>query len=474
MQFVFTHIAKIIPLVPARVFFLAAMLFASLFVGLHAQASDASYTWILRGAKVYVAPNLTPITDGVVLVRGDKIVAVGTKASVVIPPGARESVCSGGIIAAGFQNSHVHFVGESWSSAGNQPAAELTRKLVMMLTRYGYSTVVDIASDRDNTLALRARIERGGVAGGGRGDVRGPRILTAGLPIFPPNGIPIYLDHFPREFIERLPQPADVEGAVKVVRENLDAGADGTKLFIATPQAKHIQRMPAAIARAAADETHRRGRLVFAHPTDIAGVAASVAVGVDILAHTTLGVETPWPDALRLQAIQQGMLVIPTLKLMGYELSKEKAPPTITTRMVDASVAHVRAFVAAGGQVLFGTDAGYMSDVDPTEEYVLMAKAGMTPMQILASLTTVPAERWKESNRRGRVAAELDADLVVLDADPAADECFRGQSSGCETNAHSDPECSEVHDQRCAAPHHVPDRHSGRPVNHVLQRPYGP
>ncbi|MEO8103005.1 MAG: amidohydrolase family protein [Betaproteobacteria bacterium] len=419
MQTPCRHLAKVARLAQVPFF----ILFTALFAIAPARAADEPGTWILRGAKMYAAPDLAPITDGVVLVRGDRIVAAGDKASVAIPAGARESTCSGGIIAAGFQNSHVHFVDAGWNAAGNQSAGELTQKLVTMLTRYGYSTVVDIASDRANTLALRARIERGG-AGSGWGDVRGPRILTAGLPLFPLNGIPIYLDHFSPEFLARLPQPADVEAAVKVVRENLDAGADATKLFVATPQAgRRIQRIPADIARAAADETHRRGKLVLAHPTDIAGVEASLAAGVDILAHTTLGVETPWPEALRRQVIQQGMSLIPTLKLMSYELSKEKGPvpPEISARLVDASIAHVRTFVAAGGQVLFGTDVGYMSDVDPTEEYVLMAKAGMSPMQILASLTTAPAVRWKESNRRGRVAAGLDADLVVLDADPATD-----------------------------------------------------
>jgi imidazolonepropionase-like amidohydrolase len=42
-------------------------------------------------------------------------------------------------------------------------------------------------------------------------------------------------------------------------------------------------------------------------------------------------------------------------------------------------------------------------------------------MQILASLTTAPAARWKEDARRGRVASGFDADLVVLDGDPAHD-----------------------------------------------------
>ena len=80
----------------------------------------------------------------------------------------------------------------------------------------------------------------------------------------------------------------------------------------------------------------------------------------------------------------------------------------------------MRAYAQAGGQILFGTDVGYMSEYDPTEEYRLMARA-LEPMQILASLTTAPAARWKEGERRGRVAAGQDADLAVLEADPAAD-----------------------------------------------------
>jgi imidazolonepropionase-like amidohydrolase len=50
-----------------------------------------------------------------------------------------------------------------------------------------------------------------------------------------------------------------------------------------------------------------------------------------------------------------------------------------------------------------------------------MAQAGMSPMQILASLTTTPAARWNETPRRGRIAPGMDADLVVLEADPSKD-----------------------------------------------------
>jgi imidazolonepropionase-like amidohydrolase len=68
---------------------------------------------------------------------------------------------------------------------------------------------------------------------------------------------------------------------------------------------------------------------------------------------------------------------------------------------------------------LFGTDVGGVDDYDPTDEYALMAEAGMTYRQILAALTTAPTEKFGESARLGRVAPGLAADLVVLDGDPS-------------------------------------------------------
>ena len=60
-----------------------------------------------------------------------------------------------------------------------------------------------------------------------------------------------------------------------------------------------------------------------------------------------------------------------------------------------------------------------MSDYDPSDEYTLMGQAGMSFRQILASLTTAPAERFRESKQRGRIATGLAADLVVLADDPS-------------------------------------------------------
>jgi imidazolonepropionase-like amidohydrolase len=103
----------------------------------------------------------------------------------------------------------------------------------------------------------------------------------------------------------------------------------------------------------------------------------------------------------------QNVGMIPTLKLLAGDDRK----PELLKEVQD--------YLRLGGQILFGTDAGYLADYDPSREYQLMEAAGLTWRQILASLTTNPASRFKESDVRGRVARGMAADLVVLGSDPA-------------------------------------------------------
>ena len=368
----------------------------------------------ILASKLYVAPDAPPVEDAAVVVAGGKVVAAGRAKDVAIRGAERVPACDGGVVTAGFQNSHVHFIEPEFAGAATKPADGLAAAMTDMLNRRGFTTVVDTASDLANTLALRARVERGEVAG--------PRILTAGNALFPKDGIPAYLRDLPPEFLAKLKQPATVEQALEDVKANLDAGADATKLFLMTPQGGgQYAFMAADVALAAADETHRRGLPVLAHPTDIEGVKLAIEAGVDVLVHTTLGQgRTVWDAALIEQMRAKDMALVPTLQLFPYELKREQLPPAVVEAATGDAVGQLDAYSKAGGQILFGTDVGYMHDRDPAEEYRLMARA-LSPMQILESLTTAPAARWKETERRGRVAEGQDADLVVLEGDPAAD-----------------------------------------------------
>jgi imidazolonepropionase-like amidohydrolase len=369
---------------------------------------------LLAATRLYVSPDAEPVDDAAILIVAGKIVAAGPAKDIAAGGALRLAACDGGTVTAGFQNSHVHFTEAKFADAPNRPAADLTAAMTDMLNRHGFTTVIDTTSNLANTVALRERV--------GRGAVVGPRILTAGFALYPKNGIPIYLRDMAPDFLAMLSQPASVEEALADLQANLDGGADATKLFLMTPQGDgRYAFMQPDIALAAADETHRRGLPVLAHPTDIEGINLAVEAGVDILVHTTIGEgKTVWDAPLIEQMQAKNMALVPTLMLFPYELNRAGLPQRIVDAATGDAVEQLRAYAKAGGQVLFGTDVGYMADYDPTEEYRLMARA-LSPMEILASLTTAPAARWKEGARRGRVAVGLDADLVVLDSDPAAD-----------------------------------------------------
>ena len=114
------------------------------------------------------------------------------------------------------------------------------------------------------------------------------------------------------------------------------------------------------------------------------------------------------------------MGLIPTLKLWPYELNRAGVPADIVDLVLGNGVAQTRAFADLGGQLLFGTDVGYMTDYDPTDEFVYLQRAGLTSSQVLAMLTTAPAARFGRAGT-GRLAPGLAADVVVLDGDPAQD-----------------------------------------------------
>ncbi|MFT3696715.1 MAG: amidohydrolase family protein [Kofleriaceae bacterium] len=366
--------------------------------------------YVITASRIYTAPDQPPLDHAWVEVQGDQILAVGTGQA---PDVRHDDTCSGGVITAGFQNNHVHFVAPAFVDAAKKSPAELEGPVADLTTKWGFTTVSDTSSFPGDTIPLRDRITRG--------ELRGPTIHTVGLGIYA--DIPFYLNDLPDEVKQKLPRPKTPDDAKAVVQANFAVGADSTKLFIATPMGKgEIHRLAPDVAKAAVEESHHAGKMVMVHPTDPQGVQDAVDAGVDIIVHTTIDPDpSVWSPELIHTMIAKHISVVPTLKLWSYELAKHDVPKPAVEKIVNYALVQLHDFVQAGGQVLFGTDTGYMTDHDPTDEYVLMAKAGMTPLQILASLTTNPAAKWNESDKRGRVVAKLAADLVVLDGDPATD-----------------------------------------------------
>ncbi|MDQ3280243.1 MAG: amidohydrolase family protein [Acidobacteriota bacterium] len=347
----------------------------------------------LTGATIYVDPAAEPIREGVVLIDGEMIAAVGT--AIEIPAGAQTIDCTGRTITAGFWNSHVHFFQRKWAKASELAAAELQKQLDETLTRYGFTTVFDTGSSLANTRAIRDRIERG--------EVHGPRIFTTGEALLAPEAMP------PTRILATLgiapfsgPEITDDASAVHATRTLLEAGADAIKLHLQPPPAPHLPIGESAI-RAVVETAHAAGKLVFVHPHTTADVALALRCGVDVIAHTT-PMSDPWRD------LEPRAALTPTLTLWPYVFRHDRH--ALQKQFANAAIEQLRTWISRGGRVLFGTDQGAVPD-DPRAEYDAMVQAGMTFRDILASLTTTPAEVFGEVNV-GKVAQGFAAGLVVL------------------------------------------------------------
>jgi imidazolonepropionase-like amidohydrolase len=361
----------------------------------------------LVGGAIWPAPAEASIPDGVVLVRDRKICAVGHRASIRVPKGTKTIDCFGCTIVAGFWNSHVHFFERKWANAESIPGDELGRQLQDMLTRYGFTSVFDLSSRWENTRRIRDRIASG--------EVQGPTILSTGEGLVPPGAVPSdQVLGVMGVMTTPLPEIADAAQARVAARKLLQEGVDGIKLFASTPRGAPLAE---GAIQAAVEEARGSGKPVFVHPNTGADVLAALSAGVDVIAHTTPR-SGPWDEAILALVKQRRAALTPTLSLWKYFLRHDRV--STQEQLVDTAVGQLLAWIAAGGEVLFGTDLGAV-DPDPSVEHVLMARAGMTFPQILASLTTAPAERFGVSATVGRIAPGLQADLVVLDDDPTRD-----------------------------------------------------
>src|SRR5207244_2849756 len=108
------------------------------------------------------------------------------------------------------------------------------------------------------------------------------------------------------------------------------------------------------------------------------------------------------------------MSMMPTLKMFATTASTDP-------KFLLPIYAVVRRFHELGGDLMFGTDVGYMTDYTTQDEFKALQQSGLNTRDMLRMLTVAPATRFGVGARRGTVTPGKMADLVVLDGDPIAD-----------------------------------------------------
>jgi len=161
--------------------------------------------------------------------------------------------------------------------------------------------------------------------------------------------------------------------------------------------------LDAPTLQAAVEQAHAHGMKVVAHAMNDDTALRAAAAGVDVLAHTPVG---PMSDEAVAAWAQPHRAVISTLTAFGAS---------------DDAVDNLRRLHQAHARILYGTDLGNrrVAGVD-AEELRLLRQVGLSPAEILASCTTLPAEVWGLEGI-GSFTPGAPAHLLVLPSDPLED-----------------------------------------------------
>lgn len=399
----------------ARTRWLAVLMAGLLATSAHAQAPAVT---ALVGGTVIDIDTGRPIPDAVVVITGDRITAVGPAATVAVPPDAKRVAMAGKWLMPGMMNMHVHFglklPGAAGDALADETDGELTLRMAGNARRSlltGVTTVRLTHTDNGNDFALKRAIAAG--------DVRGPRIESAGELIVPTGG------HGFRE----VDGPY---GFAQAARNQIKRGASWIKIAISGGISDTHGDISAAPMtddelRTLIEVAHRNGVKVTAHNGSVAAAQQALKFGIDCFEH---GYHLD--EATLRQMKAKGVWLVPTMVVSqpgAYEFYKKiGSPPWYLDRVASTGKDHwamLQTAIRLGVDIALGTDQFPFEPNDGTTatiaEAELYVKGGMTPLQAMQAATIAPARMLGIDKDVGRIKAGQYADIVALDADPTSD-----------------------------------------------------
>ena len=336
-------------------------------------------TTAIVGGRALVGIDLEPVDPATVVIRNDVILSVGASSEIEPPEDAELVDATGFTLIPGFIDSHVHI--------GMANPIEVLRG--------GVTTVRDLAWPPQAIWAL---------AGESKSAYwQGPEILAAGQMLTVLDGYPLRAPWAPSGTGRAIRSAAQAREAVD---EQADSGACVIKVALNGLAGPTIDAPTlAAIVEAA----HARGLRVTGHVYELGELHKALGAGMDELAHMLMSPE-PIPVTTLNRMVSAQMTIVPTLScFFGREQT--------------IAIENLRAFIAAGGRFVYGTDLGNEGPrpgIDPREVDAL-ARAGLSGSGIVASATTRAAEHLGLTDR-GALARGLYADVVAVlwvpDGDP--------------------------------------------------------
>ncbi|MNU58003.1 imidazolonepropionase [compost metagenome] len=336
----------------------------------------------------------------------------------------------GAFVLPGLIDSHVHLTSQQSPTGRLDEVTQSTATQAMVGARYarrtlnaGFTTVADLGASNEAIFALREAVKRG--------DVPGPRIIAAG------SAVSVHGGHGDtngyREDIMHVLSPESVcsgaEDCMRAVRLQVRSGADIIKItatggVLSNTAAGLAQQFSEDELAAIVASAHRMGRQVTAHAHGVDGINAFLKAGGDSIEHGTYLDD----ESMRLFKSHNAWLV-PTLMAGDYVARMASGPdnfftPAQTAKALEAGpkmLDMARRAHAGGVRIAFGTDSGVSAHGDNAQEFALLVRAGLTPLEAIQSATVGAAEHLKISNEAGRLAAGMPADLIAVSGDPLSD-----------------------------------------------------
>ena len=394
-----------------------------------AQEAKGTGTVAIRAARVIDGTGAAAISNGVVIVTDDKIVAVGRQGSVTIPAGARTIDLGDATILPGFIDMHTHVaarpladpmsdiaVAKDYEAMGAIVGVANVQKTLMA----GFTTIRNLGAGNFDDLALRAAIDAGFIPG--------PRMQSAAHSIGMTGG---HCDEngFRPGLFDGTPATGIADGpdAVRAaVRYQAKYGADVIKTC-ATAGVLSEGTGPVGVPqytyeelKAMVDEATKLERRVAAHAHGTEGIKIAVRAGVSSIEHGSFLDE----EGARLMK-ERGTYLVPTISAGETVEQMAKSGRLKGNRAEKALAAAaamrngIRIAVRNGVPIALGSDAGVGAHGANGHEFTLMVEwGGMTPMQAIVAGTSSAAKLLGWDARIGTLAAGNLADIVAVQGDP--------------------------------------------------------
>lgn len=395
---------------------------------LSATSALAAPTYIHAG-RVIAVPGQTPRGATTIVVDEGKIVAV-QDGYTPAPAGAETIDLKARTVLPGLIDSHTHL---SSDRAGNEGiTAFVTDSLPlnahetywngMKTLRAGFTTVRNLGDSDGKVLALKEASRRGWVMA--------PRIIDAGESISTSGG---HMDG-------RVGMADHVHGLIgtenlcdgaddcrRAVRRQVGRGADVIK-FATTGGVNSgtglATRMFEDEARALVDTAHAYGRKVAVHAHGAEGIKLAVRVGADSIEHGTM-----IDDEIVKLMKEYKTFYVPTLSTVNGYLERLAAnpnayPPAIKAQIdwrIGVTGKSLAKAYPAGVRIAYGTDAGVSKHGRNADEFELLVKFGMPPVEAIKAATVNAAELLGVDKETGTIEVGKAADIIAVDGDPLSD-----------------------------------------------------